>query len=276
MIIPAVLASRRRSTPPGLWTPANLSTPALIWLDHESAITEDSGLVTSWADRSGAGRTFAASGIARPTAITTELGGIRVIRFNGSSNRMMRTDANLLRNVGAAWLLTVYRRRSTTTGYRRLFSCVYNASGFSRFSVFSGDAGSQNAPWYQSQAVGGGSELSVYPASPPAVDAWGINLCLRGFAAGTAGIRINGTSRATQSGISTGLTSDVANAQEIVIGGNAQGSQWSDVDIACVILGDVLPSTGEIEKLEGWAAWNYDLVGNLPVGHPYKTTPPLA
>lgn len=40
-----------------------------------------------------------------------------------------------------------------------------------------------------------------------------------------------------------------------------------------VAVSDVL-STADRQKLEGYLAWKWGLESNLPIGHPYKTTPP--
>jgi hypothetical protein len=42
------------------------------------------------------------------------------------------------------------------------------------------------------------------------------------------------------------------------------------------ILIDGLPSTTDRQKLEGYLAWKWGLEADLPVDHPYKTTPPTA
>lgn len=34
------------------------------------------------------------------------------------------------------------------------------------------------------------------------------------------------------------------------------------------------PTTDEVERLEGWAAWRFGLVSNLDAGHPYKSAAP--
>jgi hypothetical protein len=42
---------------------------------------------------------------------------------------------------------------------------------------------------------------------------------------------------------------------------------------ACGYLNRVL-STTELQQLEGWAAWKWSFVANLPAGHPYKSAAP--
>lgn len=45
--------------------------------------------------------------------------------------------------------------------------------------------------------------------------------------------------------------------------------------IAEVVVTDTLLSTADRQKLEGYLAWKWGLVANLPSGHPYKIKPPV-
>jgi len=73
---------------PGGWTPANISTA--LWLDatDSTTITESSGAVSQWNDKSGNGRNATASSTARPTTGTRTINSLNVLDFNGSSNSM--------------------------------------------------------------------------------------------------------------------------------------------------------------------------------------------
>jgi hypothetical protein len=39
---------------------------------------------------------------------------------------------------------------------------------------------------------------------------------------------------------------------------------------------DYEATTDNRQKLEGYLAWKWGMVPNLPVDHPYKTSPPMA
>lgn len=67
----------------------------LLWLDASDAstITDTSGSVDQWDDKSGNAHHVTASGTARPTTGTRTLGGNNVIDFNGTDQRMSRSDA---------------------------------------------------------------------------------------------------------------------------------------------------------------------------------------
>jgi hypothetical protein len=86
--------------------PSNLAPQ--LWLDAADAatITESSGLVSQWVDKSGNGVTVTQSnGAAQPTYVTAALNGRNVIDFNGSNFLIRTTASNLGRNVSGA---TVY------------------------------------------------------------------------------------------------------------------------------------------------------------------------
>lgn len=259
------------------WTPAMMSTPPVLWLDDSTAVDDVSGYAAAWADKSGNGHHFAqgTSG-ARPQIRSAELGGRRVLRFDGSNDRMSCSAPNFMRNTGAGWILTVHRRRAVSTGYRRLFSCTYTSGGLSRFSVFAADSATAKAPWFMTQAVGGGAELSVFPSAAPPQTDWGIHVFARNWIGGSAWLIINGAEQAVVSGGASGMTSDVPNAHDLFIGGNQTGTQWCDTDLACILAGQgEQPSSGEMAKLVGWAAWRFGLTSTLPDDHPYKLAPPM-
>jgi trimeric autotransporter adhesin len=50
---------------------------------------------------------------------------------------------------------------------------------------------------------------------------------------------------------------------------NGMNGKMSEV----VMVSSTLP-TDDRQKLEGYLAWKWGLTANLPVDHPYKTTPP--
>jgi len=79
---------RELRTWPGGWTPASINTA--LWLDasDSATITESSGAVSQWNDKSGNGRNATASSTARPTTGTRTINSLNVLDFNGSSNQM--------------------------------------------------------------------------------------------------------------------------------------------------------------------------------------------
>jgi hypothetical protein len=50
--------------------------------------------------------------------------------------------------------------------------------------------------------------------------------------------------------------------------------EFSDCDAAEIVLYNVVLSTTNIQKIEGYLAWKWGLQANLPSGHPYKSSAP--
>lgn len=56
--------------------------------------------------------------------------------------------------------------------------------------------------------------------------------------------------------------------------GGANGNNVDSNLLAILVNSNVVLSSTERQKLEGWAAHKYGLTGNLPNDHPYKTLVP--
>jgi len=58
-------------------------------------------------------------------------------------------------------------------------------------------------------------------------------------------------------------------------GGTGTKDAWDgDINEIVIVTGEV--STETRQKIEGYLAWKWGLVANLPGGHPYKSAPPTA
>ena len=77
----------------------------------------------------------------------------------------------------------------------------------------------------------------------------------------------NGTS------IYSGSSSTGNNMNGLTINDGAYG-EYSDCEAAEIVLYNVVLSTVNIQKIEGYLAWKWGLQANLPSGHPYKSASP--
>ena len=59
------------------------------------------------------------------------------------------------------------------------------------------------------------------------------------------------------------------------LGAGTPSYQFLNGFIAEVVVTDTLLPTDDRQKLEGYLAWKWGLVANLPSGHPYKIKPPV-
>jgi hypothetical protein len=249
----------------GLWSPAEISTA--LWLDaaDTSTITESSGAVSQWNDKSGNGRnatqttpsnrpTYSSSSInSKPAIVKTQGSSIDIglnipslgigsgaarttvfvfkhINISASNNELYGTSTNAMLDVGGALQgLNTWRIRNGTNNL--LGAAGANTAG-DKIMLIRGTSTSTN---YRQN---GGSDLGSAAFNAHAWDT-------------TDGVRL----------FSVGLASNTDRHYK----GGAVG-EWivipSEIDNALA------------EKLEGYLAHKWGLTANLPSDHPYKTVGP--
>lgn len=263
--------------PPGTpWTPSNLPAQPHVWLDWDSAVTNVSGAASQWSNANGsAGGAFSqGSSGSMPAINASAVGGKRALEFDGANDVLNASGGTLLntyRNVGSAWVFVVAAQRSTGGANRQIFDASAN-TGVSRFTVF---AGSGAGIWGGAARRPDASSAQVLSSSETANDT-NFHLCYfhADFSAATALIRFDGVPDVASPFLTAGLTSNI-DSMRINVGANAANSGFGYMTIAAIISGSgSLPSAGDRERLEGWAAWQLGLQGNLPISHPYKSAAP--
>jgi hypothetical protein len=268
-----------------LWTPLNMAAVPQIYLDaQDSAVTNVSGACSEISNLGamGADGNFTQSTAARrPGIFAGELNGKRVLRFDGADDCVTcgsSAGRALFRNVAAAWVLSVYKKRGldATPTARFLFHSL-NSAGNWGFLFAAGDtgAGKANKPGVLAARLNADTAAWLY--SPNIVQgSYCISTCAVNYATRSAVLRENGAQVAENTAYTTspGNTPDASSSDPIAVGGFHSGASGADVDLAAIVTGNVYPSAGELEKLEGWAAHKYGLTANLPAGHPYKTAAP--
>lgn len=266
------------------WSPANMAQPPKIWLDDASPVTLVGGAVSVWSDRSGNGNDFTqASTSERPVPVAGELAGRQVVRFDGTNDRLLGSAASTLaitRNVGSAWCLGVVRKRGvdSTGSSKILFRADTGAvGGTERWGMRLSNTSRANLPEMGVRRL----DADTYATLAGGIQVgttWHIALFTIDWQNRIGRIAIDGTQVALNATLTTaGSTSDTSSAQPIAICGHPTATgNFLDADVAAMLVGSgaALPSTSDLQKLEGWAAWRYGLVGLLPAGHPYKLSPP--
>ncbi len=264
-----------------LWTPSDLSVPPDIWVDWDSAVTNVAGNASQWSNSKGSiGGSFGQStGGARPSIQSSGLGGRRFLRFDGTNDCMHMTSVaarDIFRNTGQGWLFSVIRKRGTDlTGADRVSFYAPSADGASRFHSSVGTTANENAHNLQVRRLDADSTSMLNgPALP---GEWVIRRDIVDWANGEGFIHINGELEAQNlSFTSSGNTSNSAGFNQTVsIAATYVPVAFADIDAGCYIAGaGSFPAGGDWERLEGWAAWQCGLMGNLPISHPYKDAPP--
>lgn len=268
-----------------LWTPDKLATPPKLWVDDLSSFSLNGSAVAQWGDRSGNdwGLAQAAAG-RQPTLILNGLNGLPVVRFDGSDD-ILGTSAvaarDLFRNIAKGWVFSVVKRRGAGASTSVLFASPRDTSPGSgmRFGVYDTLAATSRP------GVGGrrvsADAFGSFTSAKTMQDSWYIRLDLLEYDTRTATLWLDGS----QDGQSTGLWSaagnsdDLASGAPLSLGGAYTGSGFSaelfsSSDVAALLAGQGVPSSAEISKLFGWAAWYFGLTARLPAGHPYKTVKP--
>lgn len=265
-----------------LWTPADLATPPNIWCNDSSAVTDDgSGNASVWADLSGNGLDMLQSGSesARPLIVANGLNGRRILRFDGTNDLMGNSaTAGLFRNVGTGFLFAVASRAAldATPIVRPLIYESVGTSNNPRAAIYLGRGVSP-----ANCAAAGGARLdSDAPTvvnNTVALDTTAhILLGVFDWTNHTVTLYQDGAQVAQSTAFGTGgNTSDTDSENYLVIGGTLPGNASTAADIGEIAAGSTyLLTSGDIDKLFGYAAWHWGLQANLPAGHPYKAAAP--
>lgn len=268
-----------------LWTPLNMAVIPQIYLDvQDSVVTDVSGFASAISNLGAMGSNGAFSqGTAanRPVILEAELNGKRVLRFDGSNDVLVASTAEalaLFRNVPAAWIFSVHKKRSTDPSpTSRIYFYSLNGAGGWRLLLTCGDspAGSANKNALHACRVDGDA-LAKLQSPNVTSGAYKLVLSSINFSTRASILREDGTEVANNPTLtaSAGNTSDTSASGALGFGGFSTGVSTSDVDVAAIVVGNTQPTPDEFQKLEGWAAHKYGLTANLPVGHPYKTVAP--
>lgn len=260
------------------WSPRQMVAPPKLWLDPMSDVTDVSGAASQWSDRSGNDwHALQSTAANQPAIINGAINGLRALSFDGTNDRLQTSASGaqtLYRNVSTGWALGVFKRAATGTATRVVFGAsTGNESGRSRFRF---DIASDKLRLAQLRDDGT-TPLTLSGAT--SIDTnWHMALMLMDWSTAAGSIYLDGSldGSATSFG-TTGTTANTSSLNPLTIGSNMNGTEaYLDGRVASILAGSgaALPSTDEINRLFGWVAWFYGLQGDLPVGHPYKTTPP--
>jgi hypothetical protein len=234
-----------------LWTPEYLDTA--LWLDaaDSATITLESNKVSEWRDKSGNSQAATQSSDGnRPLLVAEAQNGKSIIRFDGSTSRLIHSYANVLQPTTIFALVNV---ASGVTGYRGVIS----TSG----------AGSQTQ--IMMLARGGTNNWGTYSGSYRQANsdirggAWQMLCMWRPSLGGTY----------YRNGVSDGAFS-ATEGQAGHIGGFPQGGQEFNGDIAEIIVLGSATGDADRKKIEGYLAHKWGLAANLPADHLYKADAP--
>lgn len=250
------------------FTPLSLS-PAL-WLDaaDSSTITQASGLVSQWNDKSGNGRNATQTTPSiRPLYNTVPINGLSTLSFDGAENGSIMTTTFNLPNNFSLFLVARKTLQTTFGGLSQVRPAIGTPSTPNNLSVFGTFASDASAFPPTSADFGLGTNRIT-----PVAASW-VDNQIRIMSSTYNGTTLSGWLDGTT--FSTPLSITISNFSEVQIGGiNDNARRRFAGQIAEVLIFNSVLSTVNREIVEGYLAWKWGLQANLPVGHPYKIIDP--
>ncbi len=253
-----------------LWTPANLSISAKIWLDAESATVDASNRISQLSDKTGNNNHFVQS-----TNGNKPLKSGLDIVFDGVDDYMTSSNAvSISKNVNKLWTFVVFKRTDTDLNTKCLFRFVTGttSSTAGRYACYAGTSVSTN--------LGLGTRrldsdvISTLYNTTDKLNVYTIACFYQDYADATGYIYADTVEYKNTSMGSAGSTSNTDSGNPAYLGAERVTAGYFKGSIATMITGNTNLSLNDRQKLEGWAAHKYGLLANLPAGHPYKILVP--
>lgn len=233
------------------WTPANISTE--LWLDanDSSTITIATG-VSAWADKSGNSKNATQTTPAnQPTYSSTGFNNKPTIQFDGTNDSFSLTST--ITQTSGQNVFAVVNTTNIATGYRVLLDrtngnspALYlaNATNYRPIVYWAADLATWGSA-IQRQAI---IRWAYYTSPARAV------------------VQVDGATE-----ISQNSGSSVLSSWNLI---NNSSVQQSKVDLSELIITSTDPTSDTRQVIEGYLAWKWELVSNLPANHPYKNAAP--
>jgi hypothetical protein len=232
------------------WTPEAIRTAAWYDASDASTITEDTGAVSQWNDKSGNNKhATQGTGANQPTTGTRTMNGLNTLDFDGSNSFM---DAPTFGVTNPASVFFVFE-----TDGDESYMIIDRGAGFDRFT----DGNSYPQIFVDSR-------FSGVPTGMPNTGAHLVSK--QCDVTSTYDTYVDGT--LTHSANATLKT--FTDAVSIIGGTTAGAGNRLDGAISEIIVLDEFPSLSTRQNIEGYLAHKWGLTNNLPGGHPYETEAP--
>jgi len=243
-----------------LWTPAVLRPSA--WFDAAdlSTITVATG-ISEWRDKSGFGNHVSqATGADQPAYTVRGLNGLNVITFDGSRDFLTNSTYSF------PTVYSIYAvGRSNALSYARLL----NVGETTDTTGFVGSNSNNYATFFGNQVTWNDVTANTPNQSVTSTSILGI---VKDNAVGGAVPYFNGTAQNTKNGTTVSATGFVLGRG--TVGAGSANQRWNGIIAETIIL-PALSTTAQRQSIEGYLAWKWGLVANLPAAHPFKNRPPV-
>lgn len=264
-------AMRLRSA---LWTPASLALP--IWsISDDPGNTVVSGSVNTIINKGSAGNATANTA-GRNNQAT--LNGRAVLTADATFDGYYTygSSTSQWKNKGFLYLFAVNAMRAAeVTPSTKSVLCIPRPTSTGIMGEIARNPTTANS-------IRGGArrlEPDAFAGANDGVNhgtSWSVIVCAIDYAAGSVSLYVDGTLAAQNtSGLTTGTTANADSLVGVTIGATNSGMSLSEnYHLAEWGCGNATLNTADRQRLEGYLAHRWGLTGNLPGGHPYKTTPP--
>lgn len=251
-----------------LWTPANLATAAKSIFDP-STFTFSGGAFVSGSDQGSLGGAFSGS------CGQSTLNGINVATFNGSSQNIIGASKTWTAG-DDLFIFLVIKANKLNPGAIVSQAWGTSTTGWVLYPSLT-NPGSTNGgqkSWLAGDSVAFGSGFGSASVQNVTIGhAYTSNAAyhLLALKVGSASLyQLDGVAQTP--GAVTGANPTVT--ASIIWGNDAFGTEWFTGNLAYGLLA-VNPTAGDIDRLNGWASWNFAGDGSmLPIGHTYKSAAP--
>jgi hypothetical protein len=257
-----------------LWTPASI-LPSL-WLDAAdlSTLVVDGSGVNTWRDKSGFVRD-ATTTVRKPAFLSNATNGLPAVNFTaGGATKLDTPDFNIAPN-------RQFCSFAVVSGAGLLGGGTFPRIWVTKGAGDGSGAGTTYPQGYFGSGADAGTALQIAGGagiSAPIVTGLGAGPQLLTGAFGTANLAANENAISANGGARSVLTgqSGALSTTGIRIGSDVSASNISSWNswIGEIIMTLAL-SFPQVQAVEGYLAWKWGLVANLPAAHPFKNRPPL-
>lgn len=242
-----------------IWTPYLTTTKA--WYDasdtSSSNITHSNGKVSGWKDKSGNGNNLTqGSSAEQPVTNTRTINGLNVLDFDGTDDNMDMTTG-----ISMAGEFGIFVVAQSDVGQGNIDMYLGQAANDNKIGIFSGTTSFLRV----NNNFGDSSSLTFSPNT---------NAFMSGVIRNASDKVDMGYNGATYTRMFSDQTRAGNSNWDKVGGGQTGGQDWNGV-IGEIIFIDGSVSTSLKEKIQGYFAYKWGFVSNLPSGHTYKNSPPL-
>jgi hypothetical protein len=259
-----------------LWRPNELGSALALWLDAEdtASITLNGSTVSQWSDKSGnAKHAVQATASLQPAYLATGFNNKPTLKFDATDDVFFIT--NTAANASSDFFIGAAFNFAATAGQWTMIA------GFrSDVNTFSGPGqpilqrieGASRIGYHYTDIAATSIDVAVTTFTGNKIATVGRNGGTNGNG-GTGTVTVTGASgnyltTATQTWPSNATTNfQIAGKQQTF-------TAFSEKNISEIILCNRNLTTLERQQYEGYLAWKWDLVADLPADHPFKSTPP--